>query len=284
MMGAMETAGPPPQQTMDLESAPGIMIQQDTNMCCRCCCCQPPIDFRMQGYSDSYEPGTDIEAWWYVREEAGYFGRCMSCCCPGARQTRWTVRQGTAPGGPVVMTHEKPMTMSHCPTVCITDGGDLVRCPCCCCLPFLTTRDASGRELGTSKYVCNIPFCFVPQLDVVDAGGTRIFRVAPDSCCCGCCIRCRCQRRGDQSGGGRRRRFRVPHYIRSPEEPHEKLGDAAITDLWAGVIRDCFTKREVYSLKFPDVPAGRARPFARLPEAHTQFHGHGACADGHRRG
>lgn len=254
MMGAMETesTGPPPQQTMGIESVPGVMIQQDTNMCCRCCCCHPDIDFRMQGYTESYEPGTDIEPWWYIREEAGFFGRCMSCWCPGARKTKWTVREGTAPDAPVLMTHEKAMTNSHCPVVCIGDNGDLVRCPCCCFLPYLTTFDAEGRELGTTKYMCNVPFCLVPKLDVVDPSDRAIFRVSPDTCCLGCCVRCTLKRQG----GGRQRRFRIPYLIRSPTEPHEQLGDAAVSDLWAGVVRDCFTKREVYGVKFPEVPAG----------------------------
>jgi len=247
MMQNMETEGPPLQHTMDFEDCNGVMIQQDTNMCCRFCCCHPNVNFRMQGYTDNYTAGTDIEPWWYIWEDAGYLGRCLSCWCPGARQTTWTVRQGLAPDAPVLMTHEKSMTCSHCPCVCINDSGELVRCPCCCFLPYLITRDAHGQVLGQTKYLCNVPFCFVPKFDVVNADDVPVYHVRPDTCCCGCCVRCRCR----QPGGGRARRFRIPYVIRSPTEPHEPLEDAAISDLWAGVIREACTKREVYGVKFP---------------------------------
>jgi len=64
-----------------------------------------------------------------------------------------------------------------------------------------------------------------------------------------------------RQGSGRQRRFRIPYQIRAPQEPHEPLADAAITDLWAGFVRDCCTKQEVYGVKFPPLDPGQD-PFA----------------------
>jgi hypothetical protein len=44
----------------------------------------------------------------------------------------------------------------------------------------------------------------------------------------------------------------VPFYIRDPHTK-EKLdgGEAVITDLWAGWMHECCTRRDLYSVKFP---------------------------------
>lgn len=243
----------PVQQTMAFEATDGVMVQQETNLCCRCCCCQPNINYRMQTYTEDYQAGTDLAAMWYIKENAGFLGRCLSCVFPGAKKTVWTVHVGGDESGPVLMTHEKEMTCSHCPAVFVSDS-EILRIPMCCCLPYLTTRDAAGRVLGTSKYICDM-WLFVPKFDVFDADEQHIFRIRPDTCCCGCCVRCRCGRQGQQGqqGQGQRRggKFRVPFQIREPVEPYNQIADAAITDLWAGFVRTCCTKQETLGVKFP---------------------------------
>lgn len=58
-------------------------------------------------------------------------------------------------------------------------------------------------------------------------------------------MKCRC------GGGTRGKCFRIPFYIRNPQAPYEPVGDAAITDMWAGMKHECCTNREMYAVKFP---------------------------------
>jgi hypothetical protein len=44
-------------------------------------------------------------------------------------------------------------------------------------------------------------------------------------------------------------------------EPYNQIGDADITDLWAGVVREVCTKQETLGVKFPPTQPGRD-PFA----------------------
>jgi len=240
------------------------MVQQETNLCCRCCCCQPNINYRMQPWYDNYSPGTDINTTWYMVEDAGFLGRCLSCQFPGARKTRWTVHQGDNASGPVIMYHEKEVTCSHCPCVCVSDGGEIVRIPWCCCLPYLETHAADGRLLGTTRYVCDQYLC-VPKFDVFDAQDNHVYRIRSDTCCFGCCVQCRRGNSAQNQGGRRRGLFRVPHQIREPVEPHGKLsgphGEADVTDLWAGWRRQICTKQETLGVKFPHMQEG-GDPFA----------------------
>lgn len=242
-------AGAPAQQAMRFQETNGVMVQQETNLCCRCCCCTPNINYRMQPYTDDYQAGTDLAAMWYIKENAGFLGRCVACLFPGAKKTVWTVHEGSDESGPVLMTHEKEMSCSHCPAVFLTDALEILRIPMCCCLPYLVTRDAAGTVLGTSKYTCD-QWLFVPKFDVFDASDQHIFRVRPDTCCFGCCVRCRyfqCGQQGRRRGG----RFRMPFQIREPVEPYNQIDDAAITDLWAGFVRQSCTKQETLGVKFP---------------------------------
>eukprot|EP00928_Gymnodinium_smaydae_P080719 TRINITY_DN64366_c0_g1_i1.p1 TRINITY_DN64366_c0_g1~~TRINITY_DN64366_c0_g1_i1.p1 ORF type:complete len:313 (+),score=30.75 TRINITY_DN64366_c0_g1_i1:90-941(+) len=240
--------GVPMQQTMDLTTCEGVLVQQETNLCCRCCCCMPNINYRMKAVNGDhgYQPGDQVEPTWYLAEDASFFARCISCFCPGAKKTKWSVHAGGSADGPVVMTHEKGWSNSHCPAVCISDGGEIVRCPCCCFLPYLTTKDADGTVLGTTRYICDM-WPFVPKFDVFDADDNHLYRVRSDTCCFGCCVRCRMGGQGQQ----RRGRLRVPHKIREPCHPHNQVSDADITDLWAGVVRQICTKQETFMTKFP---------------------------------
>lgn len=37
----------------------------------------------MSTWFDNYEPGTDIQTQWYIKEDAGFLGRCMHFQFPG---------------------------------------------------------------------------------------------------------------------------------------------------------------------------------------------------------
>lgn len=183
----------------------------------------------------------------FIKEEAPYCGRCWSNAYPGARKTTYTVYEGESENGRVLFRHEKDCTCSNCPLMMYSDGGP-VRCPWCCCLPYLDTKDAQGNLLGKSKYVCDMCI-FIPKYDLFDCKGDHIYRLRSEVCCCGMCVKCRCCEKN--SGGGKGKCFRVPFLIREPTAPFNPIGDGAITDLWAGSFHECCNNREMYAIKFP---------------------------------
>jgi len=241
VIGNVQDSGAPAQ----VEMGSGVMVYQKTSQCCRCCCCQPNIDWTIHDYVDNWGHEMNLPTKMYMKEEASWCGRCMSNPWPGWRATKYTVYQGESPGGQVLFTHEKPFTCSNCPVVMYGDGGPL-RCPCCCCLPYLETRDSNRNLLGTSRYICDTCL-FVPKFQVEDRNGKPVFRVRPETCVGGLCVKCRC------GNGTKGKCFRIPFPIRKPEAPYSQLDDAAITDLWAGMAHECCTNREMYSVKFPSM-------------------------------
>jgi len=228
----------------------GIMVYQKTSQCCRCCCCQPNIDWTIHDYVEGWSADMSLPTKMFIKEEAAWFGRCWSHCWPGWRATKYNVYAGENPTGQPLFSHEKPATCSHCPLYppFYSDNGP-VRCPWCCCLPYLETKDNKGQLIGVSRYICDMCI-FVPKYNLEDGNGNVIYRVRPEVCCGGLCVKCKC------GGGQKGKCFRIPFPIREPQEPFNPIkdpqgGDAAITDLWAGMKHECCTNREMYSLKFP---------------------------------
>jgi hypothetical protein len=139
------------------------------------------------------------------------------------------------------LTHRKGLTCGQNSIVGITNDG-LVRCPMCCCLPYLKTYGRDGTYYGKSKYVCDACL-FVPKFTVSDSEGTVHYLLRPDTCICGLCVLCKC-------GGAKGKCCRVPFPIRDPHT-RAKLGDAEVTDLWAGFKNECCTRKNIYAVKFP---------------------------------
>mmetsp|Transcript_19593 Transcript_19593/g.39170 ORF Transcript_19593/g.39170 Transcript_19593/m.39170 type:complete len:317 (-) Transcript_19593:43-993(-) len=261
-----------------------MVISQATSQCCRCLCFQPSINFTMtEGKgnvttSDHARLGELGEVGGWIAEEATFAGRCCSSCCPGARATRHTVHAGRIPPalvkeetsfgcpsiqwgeksdefgdlnpedlGPVTFVHEKAKTNG------VSCGLGDKRCPCCCNLPYLETKDAHGKPLGRTEYVCD--WClFVPKFDVFDGNGNQAYRIRPDTCVGGLCVQCRCC-----DGGAGGKCCRVPFIIRDPHthEPLKASGfggsgekKAQITSLWTGIKR-CCQKKDAYAVHFP---------------------------------
>ena len=98
--------------------------------------------------------------------------------------------------GPVLMTHSKERTCGVSVLIMQGDGGP-VRIPLCCCLPNMVTKDASGRVVGETRYVCDACL-FVPKWDVHGPRGEKQFHVRPDTCVAGTCVQCKC---GGQARG-----------------------------------------------------------------------------------
>ena len=147
---------------------PGVTIRQTMRAPFACLCCEPNFEYTIHDYAPTYDEGYSLPNLFYIREDSPYLthGACPNrpCqhCMPGYKATTYTVYTSdtppvhgtdnvpTEPVDPrqVLMTHSKGAT---CPQNC--GMGDR-RCFCCCCLPYLETRDARGQVLGSTKYIC----------------------------------------------------------------------------------------------------------------------------------
>lgn len=285
----MDTTTPlaPQPLTMDrLDETEDLVIAQSTSQCCRCCCFQPSINWVM-AQGNNFQPGSDpftLDSVGWIHEESTFCGRWWSWILPGCRKVKYVQHHGPAPASilgenqewfrcqtqettkgldlediqsNIVATHEKNWTCGYC-----FNFGDL-SFPICNCfpLPYLETRNSQGTVIGQTRYVCDA-CCFVPKLDVVDAMGEPKWRLRPDTCCAGICVRCRC---GTGKGG---KCFRVPFLIRHPvtKEPlhsqtqtqtndaqnQEMYHKAQIDVLWAGWKHVCCTQQNAYHVAFPE--------------------------------
>jgi len=191
---------------------------------------------------------------------------------------------GTDPSHPVVITHSKEPTCGTNVFICLADGGQIriPTCPSLCEMPYLTTKDAAtGNVLGTSQWTCCFQGClFVPTFMVYEgtdglAVAKPLYVVRSDTCCMGACVLCMCCDQRKKPGGNRpcgAKCFRVPFYVRDPKTlqkldasyPNEK---AAIYDLFPGWLQVCCTKRDLYSVYFPE-GASAAEKATLLGTAH----------------
>mmetsp|Transcript_17413 Transcript_17413/g.37878 ORF Transcript_17413/g.37878 Transcript_17413/m.37878 type:complete len:291 (-) Transcript_17413:420-1292(-) len=243
----------PGAMTMDrLLEGEGVMLKQSTSECCRFCCCQPKIHWTLHPYSKSqgmavsFDEVRQADVW--VQEDSGYWGRTCSWCAPGSRKTTYRTLHGNADDNAPTsahseLTHRKEGTCGINVIVGCSDQGP-IRCPCCCYLPYMDTVDKNGQLIGKTSYVCDAFLC-VPKFKVEDANGQPWYRIRSDTCCFGCCVRCKC-------GGAKGKMCRIPFFIRDPHT-HEPLdgSEAMITDLWAGFAHECCHRRNMYGLKFP---------------------------------
>ena len=276
---------PPGLITMErMHDLDSVLISQATSQFCRCCCTQPSMNFTIVEGKTNVSPNDQIrqqelgEVGAWVAEEASFWGRCLSACVPGARSTKWSVHSGPIPPalrkdetncfdpcsiqwakhskefegvspdvlGEIINTHEKEWTNG------VTAGLGDKRCPCCTNLPYLISKDKNGRQIGKTQYVCD--WClFVPKFDIFDGNDRKRYRLRPDTCCLGFCIRPR-------FGGNGGKCCRVPFLLRDPDtfEPvatnsnSVDYGDnkAQITSLWTGVKR-CCERKNAYAVHFP---------------------------------
>eukprot|EP00282_Hemiselmis_andersenii_P001167 CAMPEP_0114147856 /NCGR_PEP_ID=MMETSP0043_2-20121206/21327_1 /TAXON_ID=464988 /ORGANISM="Hemiselmis andersenii, Strain CCMP644" /LENGTH=285 /DNA_ID=CAMNT_0001242417 /DNA_START=64 /DNA_END=921 /DNA_ORIENTATION=- len=242
----METAG---GNTLDaIVAGEGMILRQKTSECCRCCCCQPPIHWIVTPYDPNWAHDKPYPTIASVSEVGStWCGRCCSFNAPGFRKTKYEVRAGIydeeAPNGaPVLWTHEKAETCGANVYLGQTDSGQL-RVPCCCNLPYLVTKDANGAQLGKTQYLCDACL-FVPKFSVHDKNDNEVYRLRPDTCFFGCCVRCRCTCNTKDG-----KCCRVPFLVRDPKTLEQKGGQ--VTDLWAGVASECCTHRGTYQIQYP---------------------------------
>lgn len=255
---------PPEQLEAMLSSAlkgEGLMIKQDTSQCCRCLCCQPPLHFAIGDFVEDWTSDVQVPTTMYVREDSSWLGRTMSCFFPAARAVTYNVHAGTEPNDPIIMRHTKGTTFPHCGRCFFPTDTECIPVPicCCCCLPYLITSDAAGKALGATRYKCDA--CpLVPKYEVFDDQDRKQYLVQPDTCIGGLCMQCQCGK--DPNTGRKRKCFRIPFKIREPEEPYNPIADAALTDLWSGMVKECCTNRVTFGLKFPPAQQEMQNPAA----------------------
>lgn len=254
--GAPVTTGATLSQAMD---RPGVTMRQSMRAPFACLCCEPNYDYTIHDYAPTYDEGQYLPALFYIKEDSPYThngcpNRPCQHCLPGCKKTTYTTYTGDqvgnisastteddAPQLPgidpnnIIMTHSKGWSCGHSCGI-----GDK-RFLCCCCLPYLETHDSAGKLLGSSKYICDL-WCCVPKFAVKDEFGTEVYRVRPDTCCCGCCMKCVI----GQAGG---RCCSIPFKLRDPIT-REPVADAEVTELWAGIKKAC-CQRNNFAIKFP---------------------------------
>lgn len=285
---------PPEALTMDRVSEKSdVIVAQSTSQFFRCLCFQPSINW-IVSEEDNFVPGMNpfdlrkTSGW--IHEESPFWQRSCSHFLPGCRETVYRQHAGVPPDA--LVRSERSGYADGC---CRVQAGDLpeglsdddrVRdlvavhrkhrtcgtnlhlgsliCPLCFDLPYLETRDAADENtLGVTRYVCDAYPC-VPKYDVHDARGQHRYRIRPDTCFCGCCVRPRC-------GGKRGRCLRVPFVVRDPAthealsvRPPSKLemdrstaiplrvdSKARVDVLWSGWANELCAKRNAYHLAFP---------------------------------
>jgi len=245
-----------------------MILAQSTSQCCRHGICQPSINWVIRE-ADNYHGGNphQLEQQAWIHEESTFFMRCCSGCIPGCREVkyvqhgstipesvvkgedyRWCTCQGDElPKGlseedrnkDIVATHEKKQTC----------GAHLSGC--CKPHPYLETKDADGKTIGKTEFVCDWWLC-VPKFDIYDGSGEKKYRLRPDTCIGGCCVMCRC---GGKGSGGKC--CRVPYIVRDPNtfEPikgNDGKENSQATQLFSGWKNECCTQRNAYHLVFPD--------------------------------
>jgi len=259
------SSGAPAPLTMErMETKDELIVAQSTSQCCRFLCFQPSINW-VVNESDNFTPGTnphDLPHSAWIHEESTFCMRTWSGCMPGCRETKYVQHAGSVP--PAILDENK--NCFSCQTGLVTEGlseadraKDVVAthekgqtCGACCCVPpYLETKDASGKVIGRTEFVCD--WCiFVPKFDVIDTDGNRKYRIRPDTCIAGCCVMPRCDGR-DSKG----KCCKVPFIVRDPDtfEPvptPAKEGKAQVTPLWAGWANECCMQKNAYHTAFPD--------------------------------
>lgn len=244
----------------------GLLIKQTL----KGCCCDLRNEFSIHDFLNDFDEfdGKEGPELMFLKEKDGScLLRCLSDSAPGFRPTAFYTWCGAfskaddkdrpAPftSDSFFLHHHKGCTNGVYCKIRGKDGDCTI--PCCCLLPYLITEDGNGTKLGSTHYVCD-GCLFVPKYDVRGPEGEAWYRIRPDVCCGGCCVKCTCA-----GGCTKGRCFAIPYYIREPTAPYDYIegakstedpkgkipNRAEITNLWSGHKELC--NRQNYALRFP---------------------------------
>eukprot|EP00397_Hematodinium_sp_SG-2012_P044602 GEMP01049858.1.p1 GENE.GEMP01049858.1~~GEMP01049858.1.p1 ORF type:complete len:273 (+),score=45.79 GEMP01049858.1:204-1022(+) len=225
-----------------LEHRHGVLIRKGSS-------CQRLNEFTVHEYAKNYKASVDMGSEvMFVAEHAGCCLRFMSYPAPGCRKTSFDTwlpyERGTSLP---LMTHEKSCTNGRSCLSSLGEGSSFSGVPCCCNLPYLETKDATGKVIGRTQNLCDSFLC-VPKYEVLDGSNNQLFRIRPNTRLGGCCVKCECSRQASI--------FSVPFYIRNPHAPYDPVVTsdgtyAEITNFSNPVKKEC-PMRHDYALKFPE--------------------------------
>jgi len=248
----------PAQQMMDnstsnlqgyLESKSAILVKQTARGCLQeCMGCEARSEYKISamdfGYMESRgllrDGATSQPDEMYALEQSSF---CMRCCWRDGRAMSISVSAGAEAGGTALIDYEKPC---GCPLnifIPTGDDGGGVECPCCCCLPELTTT-VDGHELK-SQYLCD-GYCCVSKFGYYE-DGEQIYVLKPDTCCCGCCPTC-------SMGRGRPA---IPYYFydagdnRITDGQSDEDRQPQIRKVFTGLAKECCTTADTFAVFFP---------------------------------
>lgn len=235
----------------------GLLVKQTMRGCLQeCMGCEAKSEYKVSemdyAYIDSagfLNDGTmTMPDFMYLLEESGFVARC---CLQEGRPFTMPVTSGAEAGGQELMRFEKPLSCQICINVPIPvqqDGGVevyWVDCPMCCCLPALETKNTSGQVITKTQYVCDA-FLAVPKFDYYE-NGQYVYRIAPETCCMGCCLMPRCCRGG---------RTMLPFFFYDANgqmigEQQPDLDRPQITKVFAGLKKECCSTADNFAIFFP---------------------------------
>jgi len=156
------------------------------------------------------------------------------------------VSSGDEAGGQRIIDFEKPCGFPL--YFYIQTDSKSIDVPCCCLLPEVFTKFPDGDKTGSkSRYICD-QNCWVPKLHY-DEDGKTVYVLRPETCCCGCCIMCRCcSKRGPF----------IPFFFHDPDT-NKPVGGKYTDDntphirkVWAGWKKECCSTADTFAVFFPE--------------------------------
>mmetsp|Transcript_5587 Transcript_5587/g.11374 ORF Transcript_5587/g.11374 Transcript_5587/m.11374 type:complete len:283 (-) Transcript_5587:162-1010(-) len=231
-----------------LGSKNAILVKQTPRGCCQeCMGCEAKSEYKISAMDFGYmksggiltDGATTQPDEMYALEQSSF---CMRCCWRDGRAMNINVSQGGEAGGSPIIDYAKPC---GCPlNLWIPLGEDGIECPCCCLLPELTTV-VDGHELK-SQYICD-GYCCVSKFAYLE-DGQEVYRLKPDTCCFGCCPKCKC-------GGGRRPAIPYFFYDANNDRITDGEGDddrqPQIRKVYTGMAKECCTTADTFAVFFP---------------------------------
>eukprot|EP01062_Namystynia_karyoxenos_P073396 TRINITY_DN701_c0_g1_i1.p2 TRINITY_DN701_c0_g1~~TRINITY_DN701_c0_g1_i1.p2 ORF type:complete len:342 (+),score=99.65 TRINITY_DN701_c0_g1_i1:92-1027(+) len=255
-----------------LVEGPGLTVKQTMKGCFReCLGCEALSEYRIADYCGIEEAGggdKDVSVppnfKLYALEESSCCWRCCICNVYGCSSGRpldmhvsrfnpddpEDVAHGVGKrgkGGPMALRFKKPCSCPVVVRIPVDDQGGTLPICCCCNLPRLESYDIKGAYLGYSQYVCDM-YCCVPKWTVFDSTNTLRYLVRPDTCCCGCCIQCRCNGRKGAC-------LYEPMLLRDPATRQPIMTNettaASVSKVWSGIKKECCSEADNFAVLYP---------------------------------
>eukprot|EP01062_Namystynia_karyoxenos_P073398 TRINITY_DN701_c0_g1_i5.p1 TRINITY_DN701_c0_g1~~TRINITY_DN701_c0_g1_i5.p1 ORF type:complete len:332 (+),score=112.66 TRINITY_DN701_c0_g1_i5:104-997(+) len=237
---------------------PGLTVKQTMKGCFKeCLGCEDTSEYRVADYVGVEQAGQAQQLAYkmYALEQSSAWIRCCICNVFGITSGRSLTidvsqfnaqdPEGRGKGGPAVMQLRKPCTCPVLIRIPTEDGH--IPIPCCCNLPKLEAYNTEGMFQGYSQYLCDM-YCCVPKWKVYDASRQLQYLVRPDTCCCGCCIRCRCT-------GKKGACLYEPMVLRDPNTLAPIMANdgnpASVVKVWSGMKKECLSEADNFAVLYP---------------------------------